>query len=402
LSQDLIPAIYASNQKFQLSAFDGSTGSNRSHGDMQIAATNDAQAILAWLIQFKDNKNTFDSYRKEALRLYIWSVVQASKPVSSLTHEDLLAYDEFLSNPQPSDYWVAEKGRRFGFDDERWRPFHGPLAVSSKRQSKVILNSMFSWLVSAGYLKGNPLGLSKKRKKRSTPKVIHCLDPMTWAEVKAYITRLSKYEDPVQQLHYVRIRWLFSLLYMTGMRISEVAHAVMGDFYCRRDNEGNFNWWLGVVGKGGRLRNIPISNELMDELKVYRQFLKLSDTPSASETTPLFASTRNPSKMLTRSSIHALVKNVFACVADELRLSEDPQKDQKANALEEASTHWLRHTYGSHMANSGADLRVVRDNLGHSSLTTTSLYLHAEDDQRHKETTASQKLNWDMSKPNKA
>ncbi|KWO73908.1 hypothetical protein WM31_08715 [Burkholderia ubonensis] len=56
--------------------------------------------------------------------------------------------------------------------------------------------------------------------------------------------------------------------------------------------------------------------------------------------------------------------------------------------------HWLRHTAGSHQADGGVDLRTVRDNLGHVSLNTASLYLHKEEDKRHRETVARHKMNW--------
>jgi site-specific recombinase XerD len=63
----------------------------------------------------------------------------------------------------------------------------------------------------------------------------------------------------------------------------------------------------------------------------------------------------------------------------------------RADELERASAHRLRHTAGSHMADGGVDLRTIRDNLGHASLTT-SLYLHAEDDERHRESVPLRKM----------
>lgn len=56
--------------------------------------------------------------------------------------------------------------------------------------------------------------------------------------------------------------------------------------------------------------------------------------------------------------------------------------------------HWLRHTAGTHMTDSHVDLRFVRDNLGHASLTTTSIYLHTEEDLRHAATQANHRLGW--------
>jgi integrase/recombinase XerD len=139
-------------------ALDGQDRTNRAAGrHAQIAANHDLDALRAWLARFTDTKTTFENYRKEAERLLLWSIVQLGKPLSSLTHEDLLAYQHFLANPQPSADWVAGGGRKHPRTDARWRPFYGPLAPASQRQAMVILNVMFAWLVQAGYLAGNPL-----------------------------------------------------------------------------------------------------------------------------------------------------------------------------------------------------------------------------------------------------
>lgn len=131
--------------------FDGRNGINRATGDRpQISAQNDIDAIKAWLARFADTKTTFDNYRKEAERLLLWSTVQLQKPISSLTHEDLLAYQHFLVDPQPATRWVMRDGQKFGRTHPEWRPFAGPLSPSSQRQAFIILNTLFSWLVNAG------------------------------------------------------------------------------------------------------------------------------------------------------------------------------------------------------------------------------------------------------------
>jgi len=53
-----------------------------------------------------------------------------------------------------------------------------------------------------------------------------------------------------------------------------------------------------------------------------------------------------------------------------------------AKRMRLASTHWLRHANGSHADAAGVSLETIRRNLGHSSLQTTSAYIHAEDDRR--------------------
>ncbi|WP_243856830.1 tyrosine-type recombinase/integrase [Paraburkholderia sp. BL6665CI2N2] len=55
----------------------------------------------------------------------------------------------------------------------------------------------------------------------------------------------------------------------------------------------------------------------------------------------------------------------------------------------------MRHTSGSHQADSGVDLRTARDNLGHVSLNTTSLYLHEEQDKHHRETVKRHRMSWE-------
>jgi site-specific recombinase XerD len=93
----------------------------------------------------------------------------------------------------------------------------------------------------------------------------------------------------------------------------------------------------------------------------------------------------NFSRICAGVALHAIVKDVFARAAARLR-ERDDAPSARADLLEKASAHWLRHSAGSHMADSKVDLRTVRDNLGHASLTTTSIYLHVDDDRRHQET----------------
>jgi integrase len=97
---------------------------------------------------------------------------------------------------------------------------------------------------------------------------------------------------------------------------------------------------------------------------------------------------------LPRPSKHDAIKSVFGNAAAWLR-ARGPEFTDRADELDRASAHGLRHTSGSHLADGGADLRTVRDNLGHVSLNTTSLYLHEEEDKRHRETVKRHRMNWE-------
>ena len=371
---------------------DGQTGSNRSTlGHAQIAAQTDIDALKAWLARFLDTRTTFDSYRKESERLLLWATLELGKPLSSLTHEDLLVYQRFLADPQPAERWVMKAGRKWSRFDPDWRPFAGPLAPTSQRQAIIILNTMFSWLVNAGYLAGNPLSLSRQRQRKAKPRITRFLDDELWLEVKTTIETMPRKTDRERE-HFHRVRWLFSLLYICGLRISEVIENTMGGFFCQRDSEGEERWWLEITGKGDKTRLVPATAELIVESTRYRRENGLSPFPLPGEPTPLLLPIGGKQRSLTRSAVHLIVKEVFNQTASRIR-DRGVEFERLAHMVEDASAHWMRHTAGSNMADT-MDLRHVRDNLGHSSISTTNTYLHTEDDQRHKETEAKHRLGW--------
>ncbi|MFP3637424.1 tyrosine-type recombinase/integrase [Paraburkholderia sp. SIMBA_054] len=378
------------------SELDGSHGTNRGVREhAQVAADNDLDAIRAWLANYA-NRTTFDNYRKEAERLLLWSVIELGKPLSSLTHEDLIRFQAFLQDPQPASRWVSSNGGKYPRNDERWRPFNGPLQPDSQRQAKIILNGMFNWLVHAGYLRGNPMALLKQRKKGSAKRITRYLSSSLWDEVKSFVEQLPR-ETDAQKAYYARCRWLTTLFYLQGMRISEVAGGQMKQFFRRQGPDGQDRWWLEIVGKGEKERIVPVSSELIVELRQYRTSNGLRALPSRSEETPLVIPFRGSTRCLHRSAVHDAIKGVFEG-ASKWIAAKGPEYTDRAEELEQASAHWLRHTAGSHMADGGVDIRIVRDNLGHASLNTTTLYLHTDDDERHSETVKRHRMSWDQSK----
>lgn len=372
-------------------ALDGSTGTNRGGGKMQISANTDLQAMQAWLARFVDSPATFANYRKEAERLLLWATSARHKAVSSLTHEDFLAYSRFLLDPQPREQWVSGGGTKYPRHDVRWRPFYGPLSPASQRQAMVILNVMFSWLVHAGYLGGNPLALTRHRAARKAPRVVRYLDPELWDDVKRSIESMPR-NSGRERAHHQRVRWLFTLLYLGGLRISEVSGNTMGGFFCRRSH-GEERWWLQILGKGDKERLVPATHEMMLELANYRQSRGLPPYPAINEATPLVLPLGPSVKPLTRAALHTIIKKVFEEAACALE-RQGGANQARAALLRQASAHWLRHTAGSSMADGEIDLRMVRDNLGHESLNTTSQYLHTDDDRRHRETERCHRIVW--------
>ncbi len=377
----------------------GRAGANRAKGRRSITADTDREALLAWLARFEGSPNTFASSRREAERLLLWSLIEAGKPLSSLAHEDLLRYRRFLADPQPSRRWVLTSGRKPPRAHPDWRPFAGPLSPASARLALTVVNSLFSWLVEAGYLEGNPLALTRRRGTQAQPRVIRFLDEELWDQVKQSIVAMPE-ETLREKAAKARTRWLFSLLFLCGLRISEVTGNSMGCFHARSDKKGLRIWWLSVTGKGGKTRLVPATSGLMAELTNYRRSLGLSPVPFEQENTPLLLplgwrvsrAASGKAEMphpLTRAALHGIVKAAFMAAAQRL----EDAGDDRASRLRLASAHWLRHTAGSRMA-AGVELSHVRDTLGHVSISTTGLYLHAEDDERHKAMEAHHRLIW--------
>ncbi|GLC93228.1 hypothetical protein Tamer19_26360 [Cupriavidus sp. TA19] len=116
-------------------ALSGAAGSNRAQAAAtRIAARDDLSAITAWLARYADSAATLQSYRREVERLVLWAVLQLGKPLSSLTHEDLLAYEHFLADPQPAARWVLAGSKKLARNHPDWRPFAGPLSPASGRR----------------------------------------------------------------------------------------------------------------------------------------------------------------------------------------------------------------------------------------------------------------------------
>lgn len=168
LAMIMLPALQALSIPATLN---GSQGRNRAATQGQLSAPDDRSAVLAWLARYVDSPATLASYRKEAERLLLWCTLQHRVALSDLTHEDFLIYQRFLADPQPAQDWVMAPGQKPGRTSPMWRPFAGPLSESSQRQALSILNAMLSWLVQAGYLAGNPLALSRRKRRTAAPRV---------------------------------------------------------------------------------------------------------------------------------------------------------------------------------------------------------------------------------------
>lgn len=369
---------------------DWSHGRNRAVGKVsQIRATDDLAAINAWLRNFTNSKETFQSYRKEAIRFMLWAAHAQGRSISDLTHEDMLAYLEFIEDPQPASKWVSG-ARKLPMSHPDWRPFYGKLSKSSQRQAKIILDAMFNWLVDSKYLDGNPLALVRQRKKSGgTKELDRYLVQEEFALLLDGVMSMPD-ESPKDQRKKARLRWVLTLLYLTGLRISEAVNNTMGGFVQRKDpRDGKMRWWLTVIGKGNKEGKIPATPELIKELVAYREAFGLPSLPAPNEETPLVFSLGPQRAKLDRQSLHRILKLEFNEISKRLERSE---RASEAALVLKVSAHWMRHSFGTNLMRQGMNIVKVRDIMRHENIATTNIYAHTVKGELHDEVTDIHKL----------
>src|SRR6185295_3086841 len=121
--------------------------------------------------------------------------------------------------------------------------------------------------VAAGYLASNPIALIRRRNRmaKAEPATIErFLEQDLWAHVLQFIDAMPR-ESSGQRARQERARYLFSLLYLLGPRVSEVASHTMGSFVERRGK-----WWWRVIGKGDKEALIPVNQEMLGALERFR------------------------------------------------------------------------------------------------------------------------------------
>ena len=200
------------------------------------------------------------------------------------------------------------------------------------------LRAFFDYLVRSGQISANPADMVPFPKLEKTiPKFLGIDDLFHLLDSIKTDTWLDK-----------RNLAMFETFYSTGMRVSEMEGLNMEDIDFKRQ-------MIKVFGKGSKERIVPVGKRALNAVKDYRAFLKENFIP-------VFLN-KNFSRLSSRSIRRILDKIVRDCG---LNLSVSP--------------HMLRHSFATHMLDSGADVRGIQEILGHVSLSTTQVYTHVSMD----------------------
>jgi len=192
------------------------------------------------------------------------------------------------------------------------------------------LSSFYRYLYAQGVIEANPLAaVDRPRIKEKEIKYLK------HNQVMKLIGSIPEEE--------LRDKLIIRLIYATGVRVSELCSMDIGDI----DFEDNT---IRVRGKGGKIRVVFVDEETLEDIERF----------SAGRITgPLFVG------QLGRAISPRTVQHIF-----------------KKWAPEGITPHKIRHSYASELYKRSKNLRVVQENLGHSSIQTTEIYLHTDVDER--------------------
>ena len=261
------------------------------------------------------------------------------------------------------------------------------------------LKNLYGFLVDQNYLMGNPwsaVGVPRS----AGPKVNagRSLTLAQWNFVKQQLELLPATSSNA------RLGFALSLLYATGLRLSEVVAATVDDLQWveyaadASDDEPMEGWMLRVIGKGQKEREVPVPMDVVAELAKYLISRGLDPDPEdignqgafllgkasdAAERAPGLSNgvRLDPREGIAASTFYDQVKAFFGDCAYVLRGEGDAKG---AERLARASTHWMRHSHASHAIAAGMPIEIAQQNLGHASLATTTAYVTTESKRRMK------------------
>ena len=353
---------------------DGRAGRFRGNPEhCSLEADRDYDAITTWL---KNQPNAFTrtAYRKEMMRVLLWATTVRGKAFSDLTVEDAGAYRDFLADPQPASYWI---GPRRSIDSWEWRPFASPLGEKSRAYALQVIRTCARWLREQNYLIVNPWASIRTTQDTTAPLNLERIPSRRhWEMVRKLADGL---EDPHgwDKATADRCRFVLDFLRGTGLRVSEFANLRLGDLYEGEPGE----WFIRVRGKGNQIGIIDLLPMPKRALQDYLWSRGLSSLIEQNDPNlPVVSSLDNPATPLQRKALWAIVDRFRRLAVVELATVNKHLGAQ----LAKLSPHTMRHIFGSHALENGAQLKDVQEGLRHANIKTTSGYVHSDMRQRRK------------------
>lgn len=196
------------------------------------------------------------------------------------------------------------------------------------------LKSFFKYLKKQNIIESNPMNLIKTPKiDKKLPKFLNYDDLEKILSIPDTTTFLGK-----------RNALILELLYSTGVRVSELVNIKLNDIDLSEEK-------ILILGKGNKERYVLFGSKAKEKMLDYLK--------EKTDDSPYLIVNRYGNKITDRG-----IRKILDSIILEASLSY------------KISPHTLRHTFATHMLDSGADIEIVKELLGHESLSTTQIYTH--------------------------
>jgi integrase/recombinase XerC len=198
------------------------------------------------------------------------------------------------------------------------------------------IRSVFKYAIQNNIIDSNPTaGISNPKTTRKLPEVVS-----TDLILRIYDEAEKRKDNPEL------VKVIFELLYGCALRVSELCNLKYSDVDVMKTQ-------IRILGKGNKTRIVPVGVKSLEILHNY-----LEKFPVQNSTYPLIRLENN--KQIYPRFVHRVVNKYLSIFTD----------------IRKKSPHILRHSAATHMLDNGADLRAVKDILGHENLSTTQIYTH--------------------------
>lgn len=219
------------------------------------------------------------------------------------------------------------------------------LEANSLKRKKSSLSTYFKFLQKNGIIKSNvikeiPIPSQAK-------KLPQFLDGKATNEL---LNHFFQIDFEIEDWKVINQKLIIATLYSSGIRRAELSHLKSSDIYWS-------NAQIKILGKGNKYRFVPLPEILMDLFKKYLA-AKQEKFNEHSNTDNFFIT--HTGQPFYDNYIYRLVKEGLSSVTTIIK----------------RSPHVLRHTFATELLNNGADISVIKDLLGHSSLAATQIYTH--------------------------